>query len=308
MLNGPVVVTGASGMMGRHLLRLLGENSVAYIATSRRALATLPAGSKWVEWDFARWQSPEDLDRLFPDAAAVIHAGALVPATIAAEVSAAMFDANVRATVCLAHWAFRKGLPLLYLSSSTVYRHPDRSGIVETDPLLARGVGGFGFYGLSKLLGEEAMHHLAEPDARLCILRPSSVYGHGLPPGKLIPKLLAQAAAGRVIEIGRPEDDRVDLIHAEDVARAALQALAREAWGVFNVASERPVTMVEIAEACVAAAGVAEIRIVGDAATRPAQLRFGLSCKAARERFGFAPQYDLAAGIRRMWEDMTSDG
>jgi nucleoside-diphosphate-sugar epimerase len=179
MLKGPIVVTGASGMIGGNLLRLLGERGVACAATSRRVPAAMPAGSTWVEWDLGRWQSPLDLDRLFPAASAVLHAGALVPANIAEDVSAELFDTNVRGTLCLAHWAFRKRIPLVYLSSSTVYRHPDRPGIVETDPLLSRGAAGFGFYSLSKLLGEEAVSS-RRPGGKACI-RARRPYGHGLP-------------------------------------------------------------------------------------------------------------------------------
>ncbi len=290
-------------MVGRHVLRLLDRKGIPRLATSRRAPRHL-YGASWSAWDLQEWRSTATLDHDFPGVGAVIHLAAVVPNTLGTDASSEIFDVNVRGTACIAQWALQRNLPLVYLSSATVYADPQRAGIVESDDTI-RGAGEFGFYALSKLLAEEALRCLAPRGAPLCILRPSSIYGAGLPAGKMIPKFLRQAAAGQCIEIGRPEDDRVDLIHADDVAAAMLFAVEREASGVFNIASEAPATIAQIAQACVDAVGAGSVRVVGGPAGRAPQTRFALRCRAAREGFGFASQLDLLAGLKRMWNDVA---
>lgn len=306
MLKGPVVVTGASGMVGRHLLRVLTREGLSCIASSRRQPSALPADSRWVPWDLRCWKTPAELDSLFAQATAVLHLGALVPAVLGDESLPDIFDTNVRATLALGYWARQRNIPLIYLSGSTVYANPYREHIREDDEKVSRGVGGFGLYGVSKLMAEEVLLHVAEPDAPLCILRPSSIYGCGLAANKMIMRFLSEAAAGRTIELAPPVDDRVDLIHAEDVASAILRALEREAWGVFNVGTEHPVSVLEIATSCVEAVGKGSVRVVDAPANRPPQVRFHLCCEAARRRFDFRPVLSLRAGMKLMWDDLTA--
>ncbi len=293
-------------MVGRHLLRVLAREGISCIASSRRQPHLLPADSRWVPWDLRCWKTPAELDSLFADATAVLHLGGLVPAVLGDESLPDIFDTNVRATLALGHWAGERGIPLVYLSSSTVYANPYRQHIREDDEKASRGIRGFGLYGISKLMAEEVLLHVAEPDARPCILRPSSIYGGGLAANKMIMRFLNEAAAGRTIELAPPVDDRVDLIHAEDVALAVVRALEREAWGIFNVATEQPVSVLEIARSCVEAVGKGSVRVVDTPADRPPQVRFHLCCDAARRCFDFWPTLSLHAGMKLMWDDLTA--
>jgi UDP-glucose 4-epimerase len=238
------------------------------------------------------------LDSLFPDVDAVIHAGAIVPGNSYDMEAGQMFDVNVRATLELGRWALGRNLPFLFVSSSSIYADPDRSGIVETDPTTPHGLGGF--YGLTKLLAEQILSHLSEEGLRICTFRPSSLYGAGLPSGKTVTKYIATAEAGETIEIRPPVEDRVDMIHASDVAEAALRALECGACGTYNIASEKPASFREIAEACVQVVGRGSVRVVPGPAEPKPRVRFGLDCGKAREAFGFVPKVDLAAGLESM--------
>lgn len=56
---------------------------------------------------------------------------------------------------------------------------------------------------------------------RACALRPHLIYGHGDP--HLLPRLCARARSGKLRQVGSG-DNRVDLTHVDNAARAHLQA------------------------------------------------------------------------------------
>lgn len=300
-----VALTGASGMLARHLLAKLAAEGCECIATSRTEPAALPEGARWFSWDLREWRDEAELDRLFAGAEALIHNGAPVPERPEGLPLADLLDASVRATACLGHWARQRGLPMVFISGAIVYADPERDGIRETDATACWAP--WWDYSLSKLLSEQVLEAFAGLGLELCILRPSSIYGSGMDARKLVPRWLDQARRGETISPAPPVDDRINLVHASDVAEAAVRVLERGVTGTFNLAAERPVTLREIAEACVAAAGSGAVRIDSDpdAAAQPAKTRFGLDCSAARERFGFAPELDFAAGLSRMWAEMS---
>ena len=86
-------------------------------------------------------------------------------------------------------------------------------------------VDGFRFYGFSKLLAEDVLMRLHQHILKLCMLRPTSIYGHGIGEDKMVPRFLATATRNEVIELSHPVEDRVDIVHAADVADAARHSI-----------------------------------------------------------------------------------
>lgn len=287
-----VAVTGASGMLGRHLSAALG---CAGFSTIPLARAKLPS-SDWRCWDLTQWKSVEELDALFAGAEAVIHAGAAVPRSQGLTEQEA-YDANVRATFNLGDWARRRGIPLIYVSGAIVYADPNRPGICEDAPLGWSGLGGI--YGLSKLLAEDQLRRERDLGLRLAILRPSSIYGCGLGTEKIIPLFLSKALVGSAIELTEPVSDRVDLVHAADVADAVVKVMQQEAWSTFNIGAGRGTSMLELAEMCVAVAGKGTVIVKqgNGQSIRPPVSRFGLDCRSAQQSLGWTAQVGLRAGI-----------
>jgi UDP-glucose 4-epimerase len=304
MVLSRIGMTGASGMLGRHLLAELDRRDIHCISTSRsRPLKQTFKGS-WFQWDLSEWRSIEELSCDFKGIDALVHLGAAIPSSGSALTRQQILDTNVRASLCLGEVSLQLGIPLLYISSSTVYAEPDRSGIREEDAKLQDGRGSL--YGLTKLMGEEILLHLKGQGLRLCILRPSSLYGYGLPDDKLIPKFLLKAARGEVINLDPPFDDKVDLIHATDLAEAILLALEHDVQGVYNVASGVHSSILEIAQGCVQAAQAGKVMICETAPSRAATVRFGLDFNAARAAFKYKPRITLLEGLTKTFSDMKT--
>jgi len=280
-----VAVTGASGMVGRHVDAALAGEGIASLRVGR------------AQWDLNQWLDDADLDRIFSAADAIVHAGAAVPGVERSWSLRQSLDVNFRASLNLADWVRRRDKHLVFISTASLYADPAKVDIVETDAVTTRPISGF--YGLTKLMCEQALEHLAAAGLRCCAIRPSSPYGSGMRPSQMVPTMLARASRGEDIVVKPPARDRVNLIHAADLATAIVRALKAGATGLFNVAGPRAVSIAEIAEHCVAAAGKGRVILPDHDAESP-QVRFQLLDRKASSAFGYAPRIDLGEGLRRM--------
>ena len=287
-------------MVGRHLLSLLANEGLAGATACRQKPQDLSANFSWQTWSLQDWKTPEELDLLFPDVDALFHVGALLPGREGPSKNQQMLEANVRGTLCLAEWAFRKKIPVIYLSGATVYSESIQGPLTEKAQKTFNGVGGF--YGLSKLMGEEVLQHFALQGLKVSILRASSIYGSGLAPDKMISLFLRAATEGKSIKLTQPVNDRINLIHASDVAMALLSTARKEAWGEFNIGGSLS-TVLEIAETCVKVVGQGQVEISQEKAARAPLTRFDLCSDLACATFDFSIKTGLKPGITQMWLD-----
>lgn len=276
-------------MFGRHMRATLEAAGAGVVPVSRSGLdGTLPC-------NIAEWPTVDELDRLFGDVQAVVHAGAIVDAAAAGS-KMRMFDVNVRACASLAEWAVSRSIPLVFISSASVYADPDSGHLTEDAPL---GVGQLGgFYGMTKLMAEDILGRYRRRGLKLAVVRPSSLYGFGGSASKMPYKFLALAARGETINLTTPVDDRFDFLHAADLSDAIVDILENACWETFNIASERPTSILELALACVEASGRGKV-LVQEAkpSERPPLCRFFLDATAAHERLGWAPTIGIQQGL-----------
>jgi UDP-glucose 4-epimerase len=300
MVLGKIGLTGATGMLGRHMHAAFEAEGAEVIAVSR-------ACSDGVfGWDLAEWLAHAELDQMFPGVQAVVHAGALVQPGADVD-QARMFDANVRACFNLGQWALARGIPLVYISGAIVYADPYALALDESAELGWSGLGGF--YGFSKVLAEDMLVRLRQKGLKLALLRPTSIYGQGMDGGKMVRRFLSIAAADGVINLSAPTEDCVDLVHAADVASAAVAVLTRECWDTLNVSSGNPVSIMELAKACVDVAGTGRISVTG--LTPPGykpSITYSLNISRAKELLGWAPAIDMRRGLTMLFREQYLSG
>lgn len=151
-----VLVTGAAGRLGRHVLDAVLERGHSVHAVDRNPLhRPLPSGSQFTSADLASWPG---LDMAVAGSDAVLHLAAIPD--LDRDPEETVFLANAGLAAKLAFAMIRTGFAgrLVYASSQTAIGlalapgnlAPDRLPVDETHP--ARPCEG---YGLSKLVGEQ---------------------------------------------------------------------------------------------------------------------------------------------------------
>jgi len=290
-----IALTGGSGMTGLHMKALLEYHQLEYIDINRS------------HWDLRRWQSVEQLDEIFVGVEAVIHFGAFVPSQASSaklEVNsevAQVFDANVRACLALADWATLRGIPMVFLSGSTVYQDPHKLAIKEDDEKVIMGFGGF--YGYSKLIAENLFEHYRAQGLKIAILRASSIYGSHMSEDRLVANFMSLAHKGKELKVMKPVGNRVNLIHASDVALAVLTVLKKQVWGTFNIAGPENVSIYQIAKYCVSSAANGTIKVEENNDNLIPFIRFDLDCSKAFRDFGYKAKVHAKEGILEMAEN-----
>lgn len=302
MVLKKIGLTGATGMLGRHVRAALEDAGAEIISVSRERKEDKEANS----WDLSNWRKLDELDHLFADVQAVIHVGAMVQTNGQVD-EGLMFNTNVRSCLNLGQWALCREVAVVHISSSTVYANISSNNISEDAQLGYNGLGGF--YGLSKLLAEDVFTRLEQQGLKLAIVRPTSIYGYGLPIDKMISHFLAKAREGGVIELVPPVNDKIDFVHAADVALSILAILKTEAWDTFNIASGHLVTIKELAQACVSVTGRGSILINENTAQmRNPITRFALNTKRAKNQLGWEPKFDIQQGLKLIMQECSNVG
>ena len=220
-----LAVTGGTGFVGRHLLRLAFE-----AGHSVRALARSPQPPEpGVTWLPGTLTAPGDL---CAGANAVIH----LAGVINARDPAAFFEGNVAGTAALLAAATAAGVRRFVHVSSLAAREPSLSA-----------------YGASKAASERLVE---DSGLDWSIVRPPGVYG----PGDRETLLLFQLAARGLAVV--PWAGRVSMIEVADLARAVLAVAAAPAtFATHEIDDGVPVDHVTLARTIGAAVG-RRVRII----------------------------------------------
>lgn len=207
-----VAVTGATGFLGRRLVRVLADDGWTVRVLARRDVAHptwLDLEPQLVIGDLA---NPRALEALCDGAEVVVHVAGLIKAA-----SRAAFDkANVEGSkqVALAAKAARARLIMV---SSLAAREPQLSD-----------------YAASKRGGEDTAREIFGES--LTIVRPPAIYG----PGDYETVKLFQAAASSPFLPVLSPDARLAVIHADDAAARIAALVKTPRPGVHALSDNRP--------------------------------------------------------------------
>ena len=295
MVLNKIGLTGATGMLGQHLKKALENEEVEVIAVSRKN----DMDNQIIGWNLNDWKSTSELDEIFKNVQAVIHAGAQLPGRQSASSEFSMYDANIRSSFNLGSWAIERKIPFVYISGAIVYKDQTKTDLGECEELGWNKLGGF--YGFSKILAEDTLIRLRTNGLKLAVIRPSSIYGQGLPENKMVSQFLNMAKLGKSISLKQPVNDRIDFIHACEVSNAVLQILKLDAWDTYNISSGELLSIMELAEACISATGRGTIDVSKD---KPPQnlpvKRFSLNTERARSDLGWKSSLTIEQGLKMM--------
>jgi GDP-4-dehydro-6-deoxy-D-mannose reductase len=270
-MSSEILVTGAAGFAGSHLIDLLAGSGAAVLAWHR------PGGSPPRGGAAARWEAVDLLDQAQVQAAiararpsAVYHCAGAAHVGRAWDSTAPTFATNVLGTHHVLQAIERAGLGarVLVPSSALVYATADEA-LTEAHPLLPASP-----YGLSKL-AQEMLATTANATLDVVVARPFNHFGP-----RQDPYFVASGFARRIADIERglwaPEISvgnlkaRRDLTDVRDTVRAYRMILERGRPGrPYNVCSGRAITIRELLDRLLALARVPVAVKIDPARYRP---------------------------------------
>jgi nucleoside-diphosphate-sugar epimerase len=241
-----VLVTGATGFVGRILVKTLTENGIKVKACIRN-----PNDAK--VFKYIEGADPVIVDILDKNSLchamegldAVYHFAALVDSRASRD---DLFNVNVEGTKnvweCAAEHAVKKAL---YCSSTAVYGLLVRSQQPVSEKVTPKAIEP---YGRSKYLGECKAIEIGEKfDISTLIIRPVAVFG----PGQHTPfgRNLQNAAFSKILLAGGFENKQFNFVHVEDLVEASIHLMnSPDSNGhIFNIAVDKAIYFEEAFEA-----------------------------------------------------------
>lgn len=292
-----VVVTGAAGFIGQHLVAALADRGHTVVGIDRHSAAA-PRGAH-VIGDLAH--PSQEIDELLRTAAAVFHLAAF-PGVRAhgPEADERRRRDNVESarrvlsTVPLS-------TPLVVTSSSSVYGGSSGAPSTEADIPRPRGR-----YAESKVDVERLAAKRVSRGGVVAVARPFTVAGEGQRPDMALARWISDARAGRPLRVlGGLERSR-DITDVRDVVQGLLRIADRGVRATVNVGTGHAHTLGHMIDA-VAAAVDTDVKITITPAgpeEPPATLADTTRCAAL---LGFVPATDLSTLVARQATAATSD-
>jgi len=291
MADEITLVTGASGFLGKAVMKLLAEQKKRTIGLDPRASATTQVVDDLSDRSkLTTLLAGEKVTH-------IIHAGGVSGPMVLADDPVKVITINVLGSLNLLYAALDTGVrTFIYCSSAAALGSFHESVPVDENyPLRPNNT-----YSASKAAMEMVMRGLwGKIPLDLCSLRFTVIYGPGRETTYTVEEIVGAALAGRAARIAPMAD--WPYVYIDDAARAAVQACyakGRKQLSYF-IAHPEKVTPDDIAAA--AAAAGKPVRIEVDA-SRPRADRGPLDVEPAARDFGFRAQVGHREGVRRLIE------
>lgn len=277
-----VLVTGAAGFVGRHLVERLRADGDDVVTLTR---ADVDLTDRLALERAVQAAAP---DVCFHLAAARDRADQTArQATAVVNTVSGMWLVEALPDDCQA---------VVRLGSSTEYAQCDRL-MDEDAPLRPRG-----WFGATKAAGSLLLQaSAAERGLPAAVLRAFQVYGPHDKPSRFVPAVLEAAARDAVLPLTAPGLRR-DWVWVGDVVDACLRAATAERSGTWNIGTGRQTANEELVAEAERATGRRIRTAVGAHGGRDWDTgSWGCDGAAAERDLGWEPTVDLHEGLRRTW-------
>jgi nucleoside-diphosphate-sugar epimerase len=298
-----IIVTGASGFLGRYAVAQLVDAGFAVVAVSRSPLPIEIPACKPMPLDLEDPASIETLSGAFGGRArALVHFAAAIPRSFVGDEAEECGRRNLRMDGNILRFCEDTECALVYGSSSSVY--PAESQAIKTEDAEINPAEP---YAREKLASERAfLLHLPSHSIALRITAP---YGPGQTANTVVKIFLERALRDEPVMYHGSGAREQDFIHASDVARAVVCSVRQSSGGVFNIAAGAPVTMKQLADTVVGAVSGSKSVVQPSGKPDPQEQRYAsFSIEKARTLLGWAPATSFEDGIREWAELIRSEG
>lgn len=303
-----VVVTGAGGFIGSHLVEaLVAEGArvralVRYTSSSGRGhLERLPQGAlREVEVVLGNIEDPGATRALCRGVDIVFHLAALIGIPYSYVAPQQYVATNIHGTLNVLEAAREHGARVVHTSTSETYGTARYTPIDEAHPLTGQSPYSATKIGADKLAES---YHLAF-GLEVATIRPFNTYGPRQSSRAVIPTIMKQlAVGGAIVRVGSTTPVR-DLNFVTDTVAGflAIGASPRAVGQTLNVGSGRAISVGDLAELIFRVTGRRAELVTDEARVRPdaSEVMVLLAdTRRAAELVGYAPRVSLEEGLER---------
>lgn len=306
-----VLVTGAGGFIGSHLVERLAESGArvrAFVRYNSRNdygwLDTIsPSLLSEIEIFRGDLENPEAVARAVADRHVAFHLGALIPIPYSYIHPREFITTNVLGTLNLLEAARRTDVRrVVHTSTSEVYGTPQTVPISELHPVHPQSP-----YAASKVAADQiALSYHASFGTPVVIARPFNTFGPRQSARAIIPSVITQALARDQIEVGSLHPMR-DFLYVGDAVSGMLRL--GETPGIegeiINLGTGVEISIGELVERVVVAVGRQIPHVTAPERVRPSTSeldRLLADASKAKRLLGWEPEVSFGCGLERTIE------
>lgn len=300
-MGNHILVIGAGGFVGRHLVSALAKQGKHVVAVSRRPVEFDTVDVSTI---IGELNTPEQIAPLIADSRAVIHlASSSTPGSSAGNALAELND-NLRPTLALLQaLQERPQTELLYLSSGgSLYGDDSKEASSEMSSLAPRS-----YHGAAKVAAERFIAAwCTQYDGAATILRPSNIYGPGQHERAgfgIVPASFGKLTRGETLTVWGGGTTVRDYLYIDDFMELCTAVLSRPmppGASILNASSGVGISLNELFLAIEAVTGQ-QLKRAYDQSRAVDSSRVVMDPVLAKNLYGWAPTTPLIEGLRKTW-------
>jgi dTDP-glucose 4,6-dehydratase len=309
---GRILVTGAGGFIGSHLVEELvkqGEEVRAFVRYNSRdergLLEDVPKEiQNQIEVVSGDLKDPDGIKKAVKGCAKIFHLGALIAIPYSYIHPFNFVQTNIIGTAHLLHACLENsGVErIIHTSTSEVYGTAQYIPIDEKHPLQAQSP-----YAASKIAADKLVEsYNLSFGLPITTIRPFNTFGPRQSLRAIIPTIISQAIHGKKIRLGNVEPRR-DFLFVKDTVRGFIElAKCSKAVGkVVNIGTGRDISIKELVEKILSQMRQGGEIMVEGRRIRPKKsevMQLIANTRLAKKLFKWAPRYSLEDGLEQTIE------